>query len=289
MLSFGLKTVPANVTYGDLLRVWQEADGIPAIEHIWLWDHLVPLFGPVDAPIHEGWTMLAALAARTERIQFGHLVTSNMTRPPAVLAKMAATVDAVAPGRLVLGLGVGGTRQPGDELVPREYQAYGLPIVSPGEGVTRLDEACTIIKRLWTEDRFDFEGRHYQLREAVCVPKPARRPPLLLGGWGDRTLGVVARHADIWNVPGPPHNSPDFIAGRSKALDERCAEIGRDPSEIVRSTQIIVSYDDPAAARTAIARLADIGLTHFVINLRPPFPEGAATWAAEEIIAQIAQ
>ncbi|WP_188187343.1 LLM class flavin-dependent oxidoreductase [Nonomuraea sp. SYSU D8015] len=289
MPSFGIKTVPVRVTYGELLRVWQEADSIPAIEHIWLWDHLVPLFGPADGDIHEGWTMLAALAARTERIAFGHLVTSNMTRPPALLAKMAATVDAIAPGRLVLGLGVGGTRQPGDVHVPREYNAYGLPVVSPGEGVARLDEACAIIKRLWTEVRFDFDGRYHRLRDAVCEPKPARRPPLLIGGWGDRTLGVVARHADLWNVPGPPHNSLEFIAERSKALDARCAEIGRDPAEIVRSTQIMVSYDEPAAARTEIRRLLDLGITHIVINLLPPFPDGAATWAAEEIIDQIAQ
>ncbi|GAA2317702.1 LLM class flavin-dependent oxidoreductase [Nonomuraea roseoviolacea subsp. roseoviolacea] len=284
LLSFGIKTVPVGVTYTDLLRVWQEADELPAIEHAWLWDHLLPLFGPVDTPIHEGWTMLTALAARTERLSFGHLVTGNITRAPALLAKMAATVDAVAPGRLVLGLGVGGTRQPGDTLVAREYGAYGLPVVSPGEGVSRLAESCQIIKRMWTEDRFDFDGRHHRLRDVVCEPKPARRPPLLIGGWGDRTLGVVAEHADIWNVPGPPHNSLEFLAERNRALDERCAALGRDPASLTRSTQVMVSYEDPAATRAVVKELAAIGLTHIVLNLRPPFPEGVARWAADEII-----
>ncbi|MEV0146260.1 MULTISPECIES: LLM class flavin-dependent oxidoreductase [unclassified Nonomuraea] len=287
LLSFGIKTIPVGVTYPDLLRVWQEADELPAIEHAWLWDHLLPLFGPVDTPIHEGWTILAALAARTERLGFGHLVTSNLTRSPALLAKMAATVDAVAPGRLVLGLGVGGTHQPGDTLVPREYGAYGLTIATPGEGVARLAESCQIIKRMWTEDRFDFDGRHYRLRDVICEPKPARRPPLLIGGWGDRTLGVVAEHADIWNVPGPPHNSLDFIAERSRTLDERCAALGRDPATLTRSTQVMAAYDDPGATRAAVKELAAIGVTHIVLNLRPPFPEGVARWAVEEIIAPL--
>jgi alkanesulfonate monooxygenase SsuD/methylene tetrahydromethanopterin reductase-like flavin-dependent oxidoreductase (luciferase family) len=289
MLSFGMKTVPVGVTYDALLRTWQQADAVPAIEHAWLWDHMLPLFGPVDAPIHEGWTMLAALAARTSRLQLGLMVTSNLTRPPAVLAKIAATVDAIAPGRLVLGLGVGGTHQPGDTLVPREYNAYGLHIASPAEGVARLAESCTIIKRMWTEDRFDFSGRYYQLREVVCSPKPAVPPPLLIGGWGDRTLGVVAEHAGIWNVPGPPHNTTEFIRERNKVLDEKCAAIGRDPAEITRSTQLVISTDDPATTRSLIDELADTGVTHFVLGVRPPGPANVAEWLAEEIIARTAR
>ena len=287
MLSFGLKTVPVRITYQELVRVWQQADAVPEIEHAWLWDHMLPLFGPVDAPIHEGWTMLAALAARTERLRVGLMVTSNLTRPPAVLAKIAATVDAIAPGRLVLGLGAGGTHQPGDTLVPREYNAYGLHIATPAEGVARLDESCTIIRRMFTEDRFDFDGRYYQLRDVVCEPKPATRPPLLIGGWGPRTLGVVAEHADIWNVPGPPHNTVEFIRERGELLDRRCAAIGRDPAEIVRSTQFVLSPEEAGDTREAIRRLADIGLTHFVLGVRISPSANPAEWLAENIIAKV--
>ncbi|WP_219467345.1 LLM class flavin-dependent oxidoreductase [Nonomuraea rhizosphaerae] len=284
MLSFGIKTLPLGVPYEELVRIWRQADAVPAIEHAWLWDHMLPIFGPVETPIYEGWTMLAALAAQTSRLKVGLMVTSNLTRPPAVLAKIASTVDVIAPGRLVLGLGVGGTRLRGDTIVPREYNAYGLTVPTPAEGRARLAESCTIIRRMFTEERFDFDGRYYQLKDVVCEPKPAVRPPLLLGGWGDNTLGVVAEHADIWNVPGPPHNTVAFLRDRSKLLDEKCAAIGRDPSEIVRSTQIVVTPDDVGAARSAIGELAEIGLTHFVLGVRTAGGGNVAEWLAEEII-----
>ena len=197
-LSFGIKTTPVHTTYDDLLRVWEEADTVPEIEHAWLWDHLMPLFGPKDGPAFEGWTLLAALAARTRRLRLGLLVTSNRIRPPAVLAKIAATTDVISGGRLVVGLGVGGTHQPagaggvpGDNPAIAEYAAYGLDLVPPAEGVARLAETCTVLRRMWTEDVVDFDGPHVTLRGARCEPRPVQRPgpPLLIGGWGDRTLG----------------------------------------------------------------------------------------------------
>jgi alkanesulfonate monooxygenase SsuD/methylene tetrahydromethanopterin reductase-like flavin-dependent oxidoreductase (luciferase family) len=287
VVSFGIKTVPVHVDYEDVLRVWREADTIPEIEHAWLWDHMLPLFGDPAGPIFEGWTLLAALAAQTERLRLGLMVTSNATRPPAVLAKMATTVDVVSGGRLIFGIGVGGTRQPGDTFVPREYNAYGLPIAGPAEGVARLAEACTIFKRMWTEDVFDFDGRYYRLSGAICEPKPVQRPhpPIMIGGWGDRTLRVAAEHADIWNIPGPPHNTVEHIAERARVLDRHCAAIGRDPRTITRSTQVIVSYDDPAQTRAAVAELVAIGVTHIVLNLLMPFPNGVARWLTDEIIA----
>src|SRR3954465_1016860 len=135
MLSFGIKTNPVHTGYDDILRVWRGGDAAPPIEHAGLWDHLLPLSGPVDGPILEGWTLLAALAARTERLRLGLMVTSNRIRPPAVLAKIAGTVDVISRGRLIMGIGVGGTFQPGDTIAPREYDAYGLTLVPPGEGV----------------------------------------------------------------------------------------------------------------------------------------------------------
>jgi alkanesulfonate monooxygenase SsuD/methylene tetrahydromethanopterin reductase-like flavin-dependent oxidoreductase (luciferase family) len=290
---FGIKTTPMHTGYEEIVRVWQEADGLPQIEDAWLWDHFLPLAGPRDGPIHEGWTLLAALAAQTERLRLGLLVTSNRVREPAVLGKIATTVDVISHGRLVMGLGVGGTHQPagaggiaGENPAIAEYEAYGLSLVPPGEGIARLAETIEILKRMWTEDVFDFDGRYYVLKGNRNEPKPVQRrgPPLLLGGWGTRTLRLIAEHADIWNVPGPPHNSVEFIAERSRVLDEHCAAIGRDPGEIEHSVQYIVSYDDPAGSRKVIEELIAVGVTHIVLGLRTPYPEGVAHWAVDEII-----
>lgn len=285
MLSFGIKTAPMHVSYHDILRVWREADEIPQIEHAWLWDHLLPLAGPADGLAYEGWTLLAALAAQTERLELGLMVTSNRNRSPAMLAKIAATVDTVANGRLVMGLGVGGTHQPGPNPAVAEYAAYGLTLVPPAEGIARLAETCTILRRLWTEDVVDFAGPYTTLRDTRCEPKPERRTPLLIGGWGDRTLRLVAEHADLWNMPGPPHNPVELIAERDRVLRAHCAAIGRDPDEIVRSVQTHVSYDDPAGTIATVARLAGIGFSHIVLNLPQPYPKDVVSWIADRIIA----
>jgi alkanesulfonate monooxygenase SsuD/methylene tetrahydromethanopterin reductase-like flavin-dependent oxidoreductase (luciferase family) len=283
-LSFGFKTPPVHTDYSAILRTWQEADAIPVFEHGWLWDHFMPLFGDPGGATLEGWTLLAALAARTERLQLGLLVTGNAARPPAVLGKIAATVDAISGGRLVFGIGVGGTalNRPNQDLVLREYNGYGLPLVEPDEGIARLAETCVIVRRMWTEDVFDFTGEHYQLSGCRGAPRPTRRPPVLIGGWGRRTLRVVAEHADIWNVPGPPHNTVDYLVGRSRVLDEHCAEIGRSPAEITRSAQVVVSMADPAATRSALAELAEAGFGHLVLSLGAPYPP--ARRLADEIV-----
>ncbi|GAA1942871.1 LLM class flavin-dependent oxidoreductase [Kitasatospora viridis] len=295
-VTFGLKTTPMRVSYQDVLRVWQEADELPEIADAWLWDHLMPIAGPADGQIHEGWTLLSALAASTRRLRLGLLVTSNRIRPPALLGKMASTVDVISGGRLVMGLGVGGTVQPasaggiaGDNPAIAEYAAYGLSLVPPGEGLARLAETIAILRGMWTQEVFDFHGRYYTLTGNRNEPKPVQRPgpPLLIGGWGDRTLRLVAEHADIWNIPGPPHNSLERIAERSAVLDRQCAALGRDPRSITRSVQYIVSYDDPAADRKAVGELIAAGLTHIVLSLRSPYPPGAARWLVDEIITPV--
>ncbi|MGK5529224.1 LLM class flavin-dependent oxidoreductase [Streptomyces sp. URMC 129] len=284
-LSFGIKTTPAYTTWNDVLRVWQEADAIPEIEHAWVWDHMVPLFARKDGPVLEGWTLLSALAARTERLGLGVLVSGAPVRPPAVLAKMAATVDHIAGGRLTVGIGAGGTRlASGPTPAAAEYEAFGIDLHAPADAVARLGEACAILRRLWTEDEVDFSGRFYELKGATCFPRPVRRPPLVIGGAGRRTLRVVAEHADIWNISGPPHNSVDVVRDRNRVLDEHCAAIGRDPAEITRSVQTHAVYDDPAATRALVLEFVEAGATHIVLSLRPPYPEGAARWAADEII-----
>ena len=173
--SFGITTAPMQVSYQDILRVWREADAIREIEHAWLFDHLMPIAGDPDGPIFEGWTLLSALAAQTERLRLGLLVTSNRFRPPAMLAKIATTVDIVSGGRLVFGIGAGS--RPSHPLARREYEAHGLPYHDFRHSVEDLAEACTVIRRLWTEtEPFDFHGAHIDLTGAFGNPKPVQHP-----------------------------------------------------------------------------------------------------------------
>ncbi|UJW28299.1 LLM class flavin-dependent oxidoreductase [Saccharothrix sp. AJ9571] len=280
--SFGIMTAPQQVDYADILRVWREADTVPEIEHAWLFDHLMPIGGDPDGPIHEGWTLLSALAAQTSRVRLGLLVTSNRFRPPAMLAKIATTVDIVSGGRLDFGIGVGS--RPSHPLARREYDAHGLPFHDTADAVRGFAEACTVIRRLWTENEpFDFDGTHHRLTGAFANPKPVQRshPPFVIGGRSAATLRVVAEHADVWNIPGG--DIEDVIA-RSALLDRYCTEIGRDPASITRSIHLPVSYDRPEDTRKAIGEAVDAGFGHVVLGLPSPYPEGVARWVAAELI-----
>jgi alkanesulfonate monooxygenase SsuD/methylene tetrahydromethanopterin reductase-like flavin-dependent oxidoreductase (luciferase family) len=150
--------------------------------------------------------------------------------------------------------------------------------------VGSLAEACTIIRRLWAEDKpFDFDGAYYQLTGAWCNPKPLQRPhpPILIGGRSLGTLRVVAEHADLWNMPG---GDLDDAVRRSALLDRLCAEIGRDPASITRSIILPASYDRPAATRDAIRGALGAGFAHVVLGLPAPYPPGVARWVADELI-----
>ena len=294
-VTFGIKTSPMHTTYQAILRTWQQADEVPEIQHAWLWDHMLPLTGPKEGPIFEGWTLLTALAAQTRRLRLGLLVTNNQIRQPAVLGKIASTLDVVSGGRLVLGLGVGGTLPAGTPRTPdqhpglAEYIAFGLPVTTPAEGIGRLSETIAILRRMFTEDAFDFDGRYYTLTGARNEPKPVQRPgpPVLVGGTGTRLLRLVAEQADIWNIPGPPHASLDFVTQRSRVLDQHCADVGRDPADITRSAQLVITARDPADVRATIAGLIGAGFRHIVLGVRPPAPDNVARWLAEEIIRPV--
>jgi alkanesulfonate monooxygenase SsuD/methylene tetrahydromethanopterin reductase-like flavin-dependent oxidoreductase (luciferase family) len=283
-VSFGIMTAPQQVSYDNILRVWREADTIPQIQHAWLFDHLMPIGGDPNGPILEGWTLLSALAAQTERLRLGLLVTSNRFRPPAMLAKIAATLDIVSGGRLDFGIGVGS--RPNPPAAWREYPAHGLPFHDFAHAVGSLAEACTVIRRLWTEDEpFDFDGTYLQLTGAFCNPKPVQQPhpPIIIGGRATATLRVVAAHADLWNIPGA---DIDECVQRSAVLDELCAEIGRDPASITRSIHLPVSYDHADTTRDAITKAIDAGFQHIILGLPAPYPENVAHWIAGELIGK---
>jgi alkanesulfonate monooxygenase SsuD/methylene tetrahydromethanopterin reductase-like flavin-dependent oxidoreductase (luciferase family) len=236
-----------------------------------------------SGPIYEGWTLLSALAAQTERLRLGLLVTSNRFRPPAMLAKIAATVDIVSGGRLDFGIGAGS--RPSYPLARREYEAHGLPFHDFAHSVGSLAEACTVIRRVWTEtEPFDFEGTYVHLTGAFCNPKPVQRPhpPIIVGGRSAPVPRVVAEHADLWNIPG---GDIDDAIGRSALLDPYCADIGRDPASITRSIHLPVSYDQPGITQDAIGEAIDAGFRHIVLGLPAPYPANVAQWVTDELIA----
>ena len=278
-LRFGIKTAPQHTTYEDMLAVWEEADQFPAIEHAWLFDHFAPIHSDVDGPCLEGWITLAAYAARTTRLRLGLMVTGNTYRHPAVLAKIATTVDVMSGGRLDFGIGAGWNEY--------EHASMGIPLYQPGERIRRLDEACQIYKALCTQHTTDFDGRYYQLKEARCEPKPVQRPypPIVIGGGGEQlTLKVVAKHADIWNNSG---GTPEVFKHKVEVLRGHCATVGRDPDEIELSVQVPVNYDDLGSTIQTAQGFVNEGATHIVLNMRPAFPSGIVARLAEEVIPQI--
>ena len=281
-LHFGIKTTQ-YFSYEDILRVWQEAETVPSIEHAWLFDHPMPIMrADPSGPCLDGWTLLAALAAQTQRLRLGLMVASNANQTPALLAKRAATLDIISHGRLEFGLGAGG--------VEREHTAYGTDLFPAGERVRRLGEACEIIRRMWTEPVVNFEGRYYQLSETYCEPKPVQKPtpPFVIGGVGEQlTLRVVAQYADVWNYPRFPLGTVEEFQQKNRVLDGYCAAIERDPATLARSVQFIINpRENPASTRQVVQDFVAAGATHLVLGPRV-LDEGIAHWLSEEIIEPV--
>jgi F420-dependent oxidoreductase-like protein len=278
-LRWGVKTSPQHTTYEAMLKVWQEADRNTTFEHAWLFDHFNPIQGSLDGPCFEGWTTLAALAARTERLRLGLMVAGNTYRHPAVHAHMAATVDVISNGRLDFGVGAGWNEY--------EHNSMGIPLYAPGERIRRLGEACEITKRLFTQPLTDFEGRYYQLKEARLEPKPVQKPypPFVIGGAGEQlTLRVVARYADVWNsMPG----DVETFKRKLGILHDHCAAVGRDPGEIEPSVQARVDYGDLGATVATLRPLIDAGVTHLILMLTYPYPDGIVARLADEVVGRI--
>ncbi|MFL5807058.1 MAG: LLM class F420-dependent oxidoreductase [Roseiflexaceae bacterium] len=278
-LRFGIKTAPQHTNYADMLKIWQAAEAVEVFEHAWLFDHFIPIGGDPDGPCLEGWTLLAAFAARTSRIRVGIMVTGNTYRHPAVLANMGATVDIIANGRLDMGIGAGWNQL--------EHDSYGIELLPPGKRISQFEEACEVIRLLWTEKYADFNGTYYQLKEARCEPKPVQKPypPFVIGGSGEkRTLRVVAKYADVWNFSG---GTVDEFSHKLEVLTEHCRAVGRDPDSIEKSIQLMTNYDDLG---DLVARTRDFvaaGANHIIFNLRWPYPEGIVERLAQEVVPQV--
>ena len=217
--------------WGDLLTLARHAERV-GFERIYVPDHFMP-YDPSEAvagQVHECWTILSALAALTTRIGLGTLVLGNTYRHPAVVAKMAATLDQISGGRLMLGLGAG--------WQPNEHTAYGIDLPDPGRRLDRFEEALQVISLLLRFEVSSFAGAHYRLSQARCQPAPAQTPlPLLVGGAGERrTIPLAARYADAWHTWATP---PEFQR-KSDILDEACLVAERTPSDVRRLTGQVV-------------------------------------------------
>jgi len=202
-------------------------------DSLWLGDHL--LYRLADGSARgpwEAWTMLAALAASTSRIRLGPLVASTAFHAPAMLAKLAATVDEVSGGRLILGLGAGWNET--------EFRAFGFPF---DHRIDRFEEAFTIVRTLLRDGAIDFDGRYFQARDCELLPRPVRPggPPLLIGSIGPRMLRIALPHVNAWNVWfNDTGNTPEGLEPLLRRVDDACREVGRDPGEVERTAAVLV-------------------------------------------------
>jgi F420-dependent oxidoreductase-like protein len=215
-----------GLTWDRWFRIAQRVEAL-GLDSLWRSDHFFSLMGHPERPALECWTSLTALALRTQRIGFGPLVSPMTFRHPALLARMAAAVDQLSNGRLVLGLGAGWNEA--------EHEAFGIPLPPLKERFDRLEEGIAVIKALWTGGPVDRDGRFYPLRGAAAYPRPLQRPrpSVLIGGDGEiRLLNIVAREADEWNSHAA---GPNVYQAKRARLEEHCRAVGRNPDEIRRS------------------------------------------------------
>jgi F420-dependent oxidoreductase-like protein len=277
--------ISTGAPWSDMLasaRALVEAGGCG----IWVPDHFMPPAGgygataavsdPELGPVHEAWTSLAALAATVPLVRLGVMVSGNTYRHPALVAKMAATIDHISGGRAVVGLGAAWQEN--------EHRRYGFEYGTVGERADRLEEAAAMIRSLLTTERTDFDGKYYRLEGAPLEPKPPRPVPLLIGGGGERrTLRTAARYADEWNTWGLPAT----LAAKGAILEAHCAEVGRNPAGLRRSAALFlrIAPDRAAADDLRATYGARGGLVGTIADLRTRVEEYSAAGVSELVIA----
>ena len=303
----GVKTSQGRLlgNYENVRRIWVEADRL-GFHSGWLFDHLfeLPLFGPSHEPCLEAWTLLSALSKETNKLRLGVTCLCVTYRSPAMLAKMSSTLDVISGGRFELGIGAG--------WAEAEHQAYGMPFEKPRQRVEKLEEAVTIIKKMWTEENPSFQGKHYRIDGAVCNPKPLQkpRPPIWIGGEGERlTLSAVARCADGCNFIG---SSLSEYKHKLDVLAKHCDLAGRKVEDVRKSWQgsVIVGRNEdevesrmklvtqghpvqgdlkshaitgtPEQCAQRIGEYLDIGVDRFMLS----FPESATDLTGLRLFAQ---
>jgi len=309
-MTTGADGVHFGVTLPQIKRTWAEARDAAldferlGFDSVWVCDHLQGVPAP-QLDILEAWSLLAAVAAVTERVELGTLVTPPGFRNPAVLAKQAATVDVIAGGRVVVGLGSGWAEP--------EFVGYGLPFPPVAERMQALRETAELLPRLWTEDVVTYAGTFARADGAYCAPKPVRRPPLLIGGSGEKVLmRIAAEHADVWNNGAV---TQDQLAHKIAVLRDHCRAVGRDPAEVTVSQQcnvVLVAseaeapealakatriygpmaaaleehgiWGSPSRVIDAIHRHVELGCTHFVMELFGRDPRTPARLFADHVL-----
>jgi F420-dependent oxidoreductase-like protein len=286
---FGSQLVNNQATWEDILAVLEVMEK-GRWTSVYAYDHFIPPWSPTDEVMDsemldtlEGWSLLAAVAAVTSKLKLGILVSGNTYRNPALMAKMAATIDVISHGRVMLGIGAGWNI--------REHEAYGWEFPPLRERSDRLEEACDLIRQLFhTDGRVNYSGKYYSLKEAPFAPRAFKDPiPIMVGGTGEkRTLKTLAMYGDIMNVIA----SPERIAHLSTVLERHCENVGRDPSEIKKTVHVPIRIiRDEAKAKEVrgendwamigspqyvidrIGDFIDVGVTEFTPQIRPQRPE----------------
>lgn len=249
-LRFGIHGGQQYTDLPDYLELWRTVEDL-GLDWASVFDHFLPIQRDPTGPCFEGPTLLSALAAHTHRLRIGIIVVGVTYRHPAVLANIATTIDHVSGGRLEFGIGGAW-----NEL---EHNQYGIPFPPIGQRLAMMGEAAQILKSMWTEQATTFDGRHYQLKDAWCEPKPIQQPriPLWIGGSGERvTMRWVAKEADGWNTFMTPLDEFDH---KLEVLDGHCRDVGRDRSEIriqLAAGGIVLGADEKEAGEQLRARAA---------------------------------
>jgi len=274
------KTLSFGVTLPQIKRTWAEARAAAqefealGYDSVWVCDHLYGVPSP-DLPILEAWTELTAVAAITERVKVGSLVTPPGFRNPAVFAKQLATIDSIAPGRVIAGLGAG--------WFEAEFRGYGADFPSIGGRMDGLEDTCEILTRMWSEGHATYVGKRYSVDDVACEPKPQTRPSILIGGGGEkRLLAIAAKYADIWNNLAV---NQGVLAEKVAAFRARCADVGRDPDSVVISQQCtVVIAEDDSGARDALAKASKIYGGHMGAGL-----EAHGIWGSPDRVVDCIQ